>query len=1280
MARADVTGERIQLALADDASGKKFEEFFRRLLEKERELRHVVGTTEIHGPTRYGKGDGGSDGTFVVNDEPRISRREFAEALTWDEPGRTWYTLKNSPNWDKLVKRDVGYGGFIDDPAKSPPKGMKRPRTELLEHICAGGRFVIVVSQQAGDGRSLLDAVSKALMHWLSEADKAVPATLREQLTFKSANELAAFVRAHAPSLPSEFANKLGLTVPDGLQSWTEWTSRLGREQPTYRADDPRRQIIDLIRSSSTPQVIRILRLPGVGKTRLVHHALGQLDLDVIHYTDVVMIGQQVTRSNWIAQDAGAITLVIDEVTSYDAKELTRDFHGKAPAGARMLLIGVSDEDASEGEFDGGQAVSFHLPDLSNAQMRALVETEFGQAPDDEQVQIVLELSEGYPLFAILLVRGLLGDQDLLARGDDQAAHWEAARRVLAGSRAEYGGNERWRREARVRAKCLLVVIMTGHVDVSWNDLWVQHGEALRHAICTPDDASHVQAAHDSCHEREILRRVGRSNRRYVSPANLSRIILNHFFTGPEDLGPRVARHTPEFLERLQVQAKRFQAAPSVRQRLAQCLWDEFERRTPAPDSLDAILDRPRGLDMAAELMPERAAHLTAAAIQSLSSAHLARAKRLRHGLRGVFQTLVQQPISAIAYEQIEDALFRMAKVEDERWANNATGIWKSLALVAVSQTDRPWPARFELLRRRCLHGPPDDRWLALEGLAVAVAHREVGLGHSRDEYEWAQPSLDELRASKRQAWTLLISVCDDQEPSVAARAQEIVGRELRGCINEDACLVDLSLLEALERSVGTWAPEQRKQLSEALADIYRYDADLISAALATAIANLARALAPSNFVESLVHQVGSWHPGPSPIDDEQREAHERATDEIIAREAIANPSALIEQFPWLSSEDAKRRRPFLRALGRLDLARVFVTPLEDNSIDHPHPREWLLPWYIEGWAEADDASQADAWLIAQLSGGGRRRVAALTLPFLEPSEVRLRWLIDLIQRGEAEPAVPAMMYRRWISSDFIALDCELIEAMQSHAGLAPVAVSLANKLLDEPLDPSTRERVSLIAARLLRSTTETHMPSVTEFDWQRLVTKLAEADHVADAVGAVVELASTDAHRNLSLVDRAVRMLIERGHAARLWTGVAPVLAGEQGSSLAWRLTGTGLLAAVDTATVLEWIGGRKQRAVMIAGMQRLYGPALPALSRELLIRFGNGSGVGSTLAARVFSTPRAVPDLTQFKRHQLERARSWGKDEAPGVRRWALDVAADLERSIEEAEAQAEFSRMYG
>ena len=136
MARTDLTGAKIQHAFAADASGKDFEEFFRRLLETERSLRHEVGTAEIHGPTKSGKADGGKDCIFTVGGAPRTPRAEFEEPLTWDEAGKNiYYSIKTGSNWNQSVHADIGYSGWLTDSSKYKDTDPKPPKSgEVLAH------------------------------------------------------------------------------------------------------------------------------------------------------------------------------------------------------------------------------------------------------------------------------------------------------------------------------------------------------------------------------------------------------------------------------------------------------------------------------------------------------------------------------------------------------------------------------------------------------------------------------------------------------------------------------------------------------------------------------------------------------------------------------------------------------------------------------------------------------------------------------------------------------------------------------------------------------------------------------------------------------------------------------------------------------------------------------------------------------------------------------------------------------------------------------------------
>lgn len=1277
MPRADLDGEKIRLAFAQGGSGLRFEEFFRRLLETERDKRHA-GTTTVHGPTKFGVGDGGKDLILTVNEPPRIPLKDFrGQSLTWDDDGKTYYSLKTGTSWPQAVLGDVGYGEFLNPPKKrqTPKQPPAPPGTQLLEHMSAGNRYIVVTSEPADDGAKLIAKIVKALEYWLEHEGSPRPPNLQENIGFLSANELAAFVRDHHPILPEWLDQKLGLGWPEGLHRWEEWTRGFRRDLTDYVPDESRDSYIERIRDLGAIRVMRIFGPPGVGKTRLVHHALKEAGAtDAVYYTDNADLADTVVRSGWLHRDAGPIMLVIDEVSSEQADLLTRDFLTFAHADAKLILIGVSDDRAREGLDRKGECLGVRLADLATDATRTLVERELGSPTGEREslVKRVLALADGYPWFAILLARALGDDDNALASGNDEANRWDAALFVLAGARSEHASDAEWRREAVIRAKCLLVVIMTGNQDNSWDELWSHHQEELRAVIDEPDEWARVKRAAADCVGREILRHVGRSNRRYVSPANLTRIILNHFFGGgPNDLGPRLIRHGAAFQGRVYAQAIRHGASEKVRDNLTRTLLTEFSRRVDAREPLHELLRSTDVLYAVAEREPDLAATTFTTAIRAHDRAQLAHEKELRHTLRGLFQELVQAPVSQSTFVDLEDALFAMARVEDERWSNNATGIWQSLFWIPLSQTHQPWAFRLQLLAERCQAGPSEDRTLALHGLAATVAAR-LDLGR-----KWPLPSdreYREYRERKREAWELLLRACESPFEDVADRARQIVAAKLRGYVMDDVA-VDVELVAELSARVPTWLTAQRHQLAEALADIRRYDHEDLAPepGLVAALDQLSRALQPSDFRERLVAQVGSVHPGPWAIDDELREQHEAEADATLAIEAIVSPHLITAEFEWLGSTLARRQRAFLRAVGRLDTERVLLSSLESFAASNPDQATRMLVWYVEGWSLAEDGTAADLWIDSQLGGGRHQAAASFVLPFLAPNDQRLQRIIEIVEARRAQPPAVVAMYRRWVEETSPVLMLGLLEAIGSQPELAEIGVSLSYELLNLHLDPKLRSRALERASALLLAATDHHLPSVREHDAERLISLLAASGRIDLAVEVVVKLICADVNLGHHiLIERTLERLFDHGYATQIWAGAEPHLEGERGAALTWQLAHADILKWLEPDLVLTWVGDRESRAQLVAQLVNPYGSTLPEVARQLIHRFGAEGPVASTLSARAFSTPRAVASLTDFKRHQRENAVRWSEDEIPSVRRWAQLVADELG-------AQDEFRRKF-
>src|SRR5690606_23653034 len=135
----------------------------------------------------------------------------------------------------------------------------------------------------------------------------------------------------------------------------------------------------------------------------------------------------------------------------------------------------------------------------------------------------ILHLSEGYPWYAVLLTRAVAIDDQILVHGDDDATRWNhGTQRVLAGNPRDYGNDgSKWEREAELRAKTLLVAMLTRDVELEWDELCERHGDRLRLAIGEPSGWDEVVRREQICRQRQLLRQSGpQATRRYVSPNN----------------------------------------------------------------------------------------------------------------------------------------------------------------------------------------------------------------------------------------------------------------------------------------------------------------------------------------------------------------------------------------------------------------------------------------------------------------------------------------------------------------------------------------------------------------------------------------------------------------------------------------------------------------------------------------------------------------------------------------------------------------------------------------
>lgn len=1264
---ADINGEHI--ARADFRQDKPFENFVRELLEHELTERHQ-SSADIEGPMQRYVGDGQRDLVFRVASSPSISRdADYHFALTWDDVGEVWYSCKGGAGWAQQIKDELGNSSYAkhQKDGSSPGDRVKhKPSKVLLEHLKGGGRYVFVISQQTLDPSVLLDQISGLLAFWLEHHALPVPIRLREQLALIDANRLAAFIRHHKPTLSTSVMAALDAQEPDAVMSVEAWARRItpGRQPPQFEGDALRKQIMTALQTQASARILRVYGAPGVGKTRLVYEALTQHNHDRVRYSDepdrlLDSLRQWLPRSH-------QLTLVVDEVRSLDASELVRRFMADATQDSRMIMVGISDADANH-DF-GGDVATFPLAVLSADATRALINREFEQSgvEPDSRTATILELSEGYPLFAVKLAEALARDGDALVQGSDETNKWWAAQRVLVGPRT---GVDSWESKVERRGRCLLVVLLTGATPMEWEQLWEDHGDQLAKAVDW--DADELRRARAACIEREILREVD-SRHRYVSPANLVRILLNHYLGGPPDLGDCIVRHAPKFSAHLMDLAQRAHVQPEALRRFASAHWRELGRVIDQRDvaGIEHLLDW-SNWDRTCEVDPVGAAGVYAKLVDAVAT------KLRPTTVRAVAQVLAhvtRRRLDADSFERAERAMFRLGLLDEDGYARET---WATLFLVALSPTHQPWSLRFGLLAGHARAAAVSDRRMVATMLPSLLGDQRRGPAYFEPDKldgDWPVVSAQEHRDGRCQLWELAVELTADVDPSVAQLARAATAKRL----SEGG--IRITTIDALASGVGGWTPQQRQPLLETVRDLLRLRHDELEAAPhnAAALERLARALEPVDLTSQVIAQVSAtrW-PGPWSSTNEaaRRESievrdRELAEDLIRASDDVHDPIIV-----WLASPKAVRAWAFMVEVGRADLDRVMLDPLLVHARASEDQR--LLAAYLAGWAD-QAPEDADAWLREHAGGEFTASVTA-ALAACAPTHQRFELLEALVDAQLVDATdMRRFAERRWILAVDPARALGLLEAMRT-LHIAPTSgLQMSLRLLEQPLEQDQRQLALDLLDSFLADSSEQHIPMIAQLAWQQGALLLAKSGRTQAAADRVVALLAYD-KGNLGLAEQVLGELLVAGHGRELWVCLRDAMLDPSQRGSAAHLASVGMLRHLDPDDLLRWIGVDEARASLVARMCNPYREQLGPIIEVLLQRFGSAGPIAEVLRTRALTSPLATSAL-EFERRQHGNAKAWSqRGEIPEVQAWAQALALALHEQIQAYELRDQLRRQY-
>jgi len=1101
-----------------------------------------------------------------------------------------------------------------------PAKAKKELRgaTWARELLKAGAVYTLVVGKALTPQK--VEARKKAL---LEEAAALGLPIEPERYRVYDANQLAAWIS----EFPGLAVHQLLGGHAAGAYNFEYWSS-LQWHQWTWTASAARQAEIAQIRAdldAGEPVGLRISGVSGLGKTRLVMEALRGTPWEpMVAYVPAVDEMPPAFLAHAV-DPKRAVLLVVDECDARRHEKLVE----RVPSSSTVRIVTIGQDPATP-----LSAPILRPEPLPLAAMDAFLSRNTALSP--EARRFVAAHADGNVRFALLITQRLQDAPEAsaaeLIRRDDIA--------TITGALLPEG------------EFFFVAAVLALFERVGWDrELQSDKEVVAAFAGVTTADLDAVAVDLD---RRGLLIRQGRY--RAVGPHPVAILLAaqawrQHADRIVTDLLPQL---TEELALALLTRVTDLGSYPPAREGLRRLLTSE-----PLA-SLEALEISGRGaiLTRLAVVLPDDVSdHLH----RMLAATPLELLQQQVRSRRELLWTLEKVVWHSRLFEQAADSILRLALAENERYANNATGLWTSLFSAALPCTAAAPQNRLAYLRRA---GSIED--LAVRRLAVAAAQAAL------HPYESVMVS-GELQGGST------------VEPRGGVQTEQEAD-EYRAAL--------LDFLGGLYQ-VSDGEPEVGSMVAVALIGALHPLID--QPAAGTALRNALVALRPAELpaLRVAIEKLrGLFHKNPRAAVEAGLDAVEAALPQVTP---LDRARTLTDLDPW-TFQDEQRGDELRVALQQLQTRGELGTVL-DWLIDRPVIGAWHLGHALANVAPEDATpavlAHSTQHNLAALAGYLAGRLDAgdsgATSDFFDSSEGQQLSALNLISLAVRLPATLENLQRVLALVDQVSVHdgARVLFGWQREFSAEQAADLLAGWLRRIADQSGYNAVVDWLAGWLHR---QSDLPDIlaagvrelvlarhryTDLgqqasDWARLASLIAGLA-ASDLAAQVLDLVADGLLLHPGTPEAQLLIQLAATDPETLWQLVGEQL--EQGN---WRLVMSirgWLTDSLPVKVLSRWVAGRADRARLLAGAAAAgeEGPSPVAL--YLLTEFGTDDNVRSALAADFVSGGWVGPWSGRV-RHQLAALNTWDQPGTPeGVRSWVQQMRSRLKAELGETlEREAE------